>query len=294
MARRVRRQDLRPQGLTAYAERNDRVDKTRTASRASGVRAEQGYIPWCKPWSTRLPCAGPLELHLPLRTHRGGSGSLGQFRRQPEAQRCPGRRDRVVERRSRPAAINTATRTILARRLVPPVFSLPMAPSETFDPIERVQHYWPEADLGDPRKFLAMASVLRLHQLVANAMSQVLKKFGLTLNGYLMLTTIQFSKRGSKLLGRIAEAMTLHPTTVTTLADRLEEKGLVERQPHPSDRRAVFMVITPAGRALLRKTTKALDDADFGLVGITPARAQKLVELLAPVRMLAGDSHHGE
>lgn len=169
-----------------------------------------------------------------------------------------------------------------------------MARPSTTDPIEWIRHYWPAGALGDPRKFLAMGSVLRLHQLVASAMDRVLKDFGLTRNGFLMLATIQFSERGSKLLGRIASHMMLHPTTVTALADRLEEQGLVERQPHPTDRRATFIVITPAGQALLRKTTQALDAADFGLVGLTPAQAQKLVELLAPIRMSAGDFHNGE
>lgn len=165
---------------------------------------------------------------------------------------------------------------------------------ESSDPIEWIRHYWPEGDLGDPRKFLAMASVFYLYQRVASAMASVLKDFGLSRNGYLMLTTIQFSEHGSKLLSRIASDMMLHPTTVTTLTDRLEEQGFVERQPHPTDRRATFVVITAAGRALLRKTTKALDAADFGLVGLTPARAQKLVELLAPARLSTGDFHDGE
>jgi len=180
-------------------------------------------------------------------------------------------------------------------RPVPPVLWPPMARPSTSDPIEWIRHYWPEGDLGDPRKFLAMGSVLRLHQMVANAMDKVLKDFGLTRNAYLMLATIQFSERESKLLlGRIASHMMVHATTVTALADRLEGQGLVERQPHPTDRRATFIAITPAGQALLRKATKALDAADFGLVGLTSAQAQKLVELLAPVRMSAGDFYSGE
>jgi hypothetical protein len=47
-----------------------------------------------------------------------------------------------------------------------------MAPPSTSDPIEWIRREWPEGALGDPRKFLAMGSVLRLHQLVANAMDQ--------------------------------------------------------------------------------------------------------------------------
>ena len=169
-----------------------------------------------------------------------------------------------------------------------------MAASSKSDPIEWIREHWPEGDLGDPRKFLAMASVLRLHQLVTHAMSRVLKDFGLSLNGYLTLTTIQFSKSGSKLLGRIASEMMLHPTTVTTLADRLEEQGFVERKPHPTDRRATYIALTRTGRSILQKTTKALEAADYGLAGLTPARAQKLVEQLAPFRMSGGDLHDGD
>ena len=164
-----------------------------------------------------------------------------------------------------------------------------MSSRRTSDPIEWIRHHWPEVDLGDARKFLAMGSVLRLHQLIASAMDAVLKAYELSRNGYLMLATIVFSEDGSKLLGRIASEMMLHPTTVTTLADRLEERGLVERRPHPSDRRATYIAITPAGRSLLKQTTKALDAADFGVVGLTPARAQKLIDALAPLRMSAGD-----
>lgn len=137
-----------------------------------------------------------------------------------------------------------------------------------------------------------MASIMRLHQLMCNTIERTLKPFGLNRNSYLMLSTVMLSSRGSRLLSNIASHMLVHPTTVTLLADKLESQGLLARSPHPNDRRATFATITPAGRALMKEATRALGDADFGLTGLTPARAQKLIEMLAPIRAAAGDPNH--
>jgi DNA-binding MarR family transcriptional regulator len=46
-------------------------------------------------------------------------------------------------------------------------------------------------------------------------------------------------------LGRLVGAA---PTTLTSVLDRLERRGHVTRGRHPSDRRAVVVELTPAGR----------------------------------------------
>jgi DNA-binding MarR family transcriptional regulator len=38
---------------------------------------------------------------------------------------------------------------------------------------------------------------------------------------------------------------------MTKLLDRLEDKGLLQRRPHPDDRRAIIIELTDHGRALL-------------------------------------------
>jgi DNA-binding MarR family transcriptional regulator len=54
-------------------------------------------------------------------------------------------------------------------------------------------------------------------------------------------------------LRQIAEELHCDPSNVTLLADRLEEKGLAERRPHPADGRVRTLVLTPAGVAARRK-----------------------------------------
>ena len=72
-----------------------------------------------------------------------------------------------------------------------------MATPNFDDPIDWVEHYWRKQSLGDPRKFLAMGSLLRLHQLMTSEIDRGLKEFDLTRSGYLALSTIQLSENAS-------------------------------------------------------------------------------------------------
>jgi DNA-binding MarR family transcriptional regulator len=159
------------------------------------------------------------------------------------------------------------------------------------DPIEWVGYIYEEQGFPDKEKFLAMASVLRMHQLVTTATAAALKPFDLNPNSYLMLATIQLSETGARLLSHLAARIMVHPTTVTMLTDRLEAQGLLVREPHPTDRRATYARITPAGSALMKEATRALAEIDFAMPGLTKKQTRALIDLLAPVRMALGDSN---
>ncbi|WP_082499053.1 MULTISPECIES: MarR family winged helix-turn-helix transcriptional regulator [unclassified Rathayibacter] len=66
------------------------------------------------------------------------------------------------------------------------------------------------------------------------------------------------------------------------LIDRLEADGLVERTPHPSDRRGSILLPTEAGRRALAITTPAIDDALEGILGADGAAALATVAALLP------------
>jgi MarR family transcriptional regulator for hemolysin len=51
--------------------------------------------------------------------------------------------------------------------------------------------------------------------------------------------------------GALAELLEVEPITVGRLVDRLESAGLIERRPHPSDRRAWSLYLLPAAHPLL-------------------------------------------
>ena len=48
------------------------------------------------------------------------------------------------------------------------------------------------------------------------------------------------------------------PTTLTSVLDRLERRGHVTRGTHPSDRRAVLVQLTPAGRRAAKMIRQAV------------------------------------
>ena len=62
--------------------------------------------------------------------------------------------------------------------------------------------------------------------------------------------------RGPLTLGQLAEAEGVRPATMSGIVNGLEHEGLVCRQPHGSDRRAVSIEATAAGRRLLERARR--------------------------------------
>ena len=61
---------------------------------------------------------------------------------------------------------------------------------------------------------------------------------------------------GPQIMTSISDGLGVTRRNVTALVDALEEEGLVRRQPHPTDRRATVIELTPEGE----RTTDALYD----------------------------------
>jgi DNA-binding MarR family transcriptional regulator len=62
-------------------------------------------------------------------------------------------------------------------------------------------------------------------------------------------------------LGALAEAEGVRSATMSGIVKGLEEAGLIRRKPHGSDRRAILLEATAAGRRTLRRARKARIDA---------------------------------
>jgi DNA-binding MarR family transcriptional regulator len=79
----------------------------------------------------------------------------------------------------------------------------------------------------------------------------------------------------------IGSAMGIDPSTMVSLIDQLESAGLAERRPHPTDRRAREVAITPKGRRLLERARRmAFQVEDEVLRGLTAAERRELLSLL--------------
>ncbi len=71
------------------------------------------------------------------------------------------------------------------------------------------------------------------------------------------LTPLQFmflaSIEGPTPMGTLAEHLCLDASYVTGVVDHLEDRGLVERQADPSDRRRTLVAVTEDGRRMRRR-----------------------------------------
>jgi DNA-binding MarR family transcriptional regulator len=81
----------------------------------------------------------------------------------------------------------------------------------------------------------------------------------------------------------------VHPAAVTNAVSKLEQRGLARRHMSPDDRRVVLAAITEEGRALAEEATAALNQAAFGLPGLSRQHAADITTMLRTVRAIVGD-----
>jgi DNA-binding MarR family transcriptional regulator len=135
----------------------------------------------------------------------------------------------------------------------------------------------------------AVTSVMRVQQLLLAQVEDILKPYGITFAAYEALRLLAFTRTGSLPMGKMGIRLMVHPAAVTNAISKLEQRGLVRRNMSPEDRRVVLATITDSGRALVEDATAALNEAAFGLPGLTPEQAASLVRMLREVRALTGD-----
>jgi DNA-binding MarR family transcriptional regulator len=84
-------------------------------------------------------------------------------------------------------------------------------------------------------------------------------------------------------MSALAERLGIDASYVTTIADQLEERGLIERQPHPTDRRVKSLALTPEGRRMRERLAHELWTDVPMLDALSPAERKALRELLEKV-----------
>jgi DNA-binding MarR family transcriptional regulator len=160
----------------------------------------------------------------------------------------------------------------------------------SFDPIREARRQWVAHGWEDAADGMAMVtSLVRAQQLVMERVDAVLRPLDLTLARFEVLRLLSFVHSGALPMTRLGSLLQVHPTSVTSIVQRLEASGLVRRLPHPEDGRAVLAEITPAGRELVERATADLVADEFGLGALDQEQLGELSELLRPVRAAAGD-----
>jgi DNA-binding MarR family transcriptional regulator len=163
-------------------------------------------------------------------------------------------------------------------------------PRLPFDPVAEARRHWVERGWQDAAAGMAaVTSVMRAHQILLGRVEAVLRPMGLTFARYELLMLLWLSRGGAMPLSRIGARLQVHPTSVTSAVDRLEAQHLVERVPHPRDRRTTLASLTATGRVQVEAATAALNRAVFTDPGLEPGRVEDLVGVLTELRREAGD-----
>jgi DNA-binding MarR family transcriptional regulator len=136
---------------------------------------------------------------------------------------------------------------------------------------------------------VAATSIMRAQQIVLGAVDEALRPLGLTFARWEALVLLSFTKKGEFPLGRMGERLMVHPTSVTNTIDRLQEAGLVERVPHPTDGRTTLARITPKGRKLVARATAAVEESGYGLSALPAEDRAALFEVIRRLRLASGD-----
>src|SRR5579864_56542 len=112
----------------------------------------------------------------------------------------------------------------------------------------------PEPDAFNPEEFQAWRGLIRLREAVMREIDRRLRQDnGLSLADYGVLITLVTAPGLRLRMSSLGAQRMLTPSGITRVVIRLEERGLVQREPDPADGRAAFAVLTKRGLETLRR-----------------------------------------
>ncbi len=158
-----------------------------------------------------------------------------------------------------------------------------------FDPIEEARRNWQKYEWGDGRAMVAATSITRAHQILLAEINAALASFDLTFSRFEVLALLYFSRAKSLPMGKIGSRLQVHPTSVTSLVNRLVQDGLVERLPHPTDRRTTLVQLTTRGGRLAPRCAAALETVGFGVNGLSDEQLDDIADTITTLRSASGD-----
>jgi len=84
-------------------------------------------------------------------------------------------------------------------------------------------------------------------------------------------------------MGEVAAALGIDAPYATLVVDELERQGLVERRPHPTDRRVKLVATTARGTAAARRANEILGRLPAGLATLAGPELEELARILEVV-----------
>ena len=131
---------------------------------------------------------------------------------------------------------------------------------------------------------VALRRIIRATDLHSRHVS---REFGLTTPQAYVLQAIR--DLGEVTTGQVSERVNLSQATVTTILDRLESRGLIERYRSLTDRRVVHARLTREGRRVLKKAPPLLQERFIAaFAALNPSEQDRIVRALEEVADMMG------
>jgi DNA-binding MarR family transcriptional regulator len=139
----------------------------------------------------------------------------------------------------------------------------------------------------DPSPIGVIGRISRLARELEQRLERVYREYGLEPGWHDVLATLRrtgppYRLRPSEFSG----ALMLTSSGTTKRLDRLEQAGLIRRDPDPQDRRGTQITLTDAGRELIDGVTEAhLENERRLLAALTDAEQRQLADLLRALQL---------
>jgi len=126
-----------------------------------------------------------------------------------------------------------------------------------------------------------LGRLMILNGLAARGVEKVLQPHNLTIQEFDVLAILRrCGPPFKRSVGVLCSYSLLSSGAMTNRVDRLEKKGLVQREPNPEDRRGVLVALTSTGRTLIDKLVgERLQEAQER-VSVLPSKDQRQLETL--------------
>ena len=120
------------------------------------------------------------------------------------------------------------------------------------------------------------------------AQRAALREHGLTHVQFVLLASLAWLAAGGPVTQRqLADHAATDPMMTSQVVRALEELGLLTRLPHPDDKRARALAVTPAGRALADQAVVAVEACDAAFFAPLGGQAAAFTQALATLKRAA-------
>lgn len=151
------------------------------------------------------------------------------------------------------------------------------------DRIDKLLKQWKEErpDL-DATSMAILGRIMILDRLALRSVEKLVSQHNITIQEFDVLAVIRrCGPPFRQPVGVLCEHSLISSGAMTNRIDRLEKKGLINREPNPEDRRGVLVALSSSGRVLIDKlVTERLKEAQDRVSVLSPEEQEILNSLL--------------